>query len=431
MSIVDDVRHSLLLVDDEENVLNSLSRLFRPLNCTVETALSAEDALTKMAATTPDIVISDVRMPGMDGIQLLRIIARDYPETERVLLTAYTDIGSTIEAINSGGVSHYVQKPWDGPALLKWMEKTLVSVSLRRANKRLQEKIKEQNSQLKHFSQSLEEKVQDRTHALNAVNKQLEEKNQSLKNSYHNFVELFMRLLASRLGVAYQNDHLTSRLAVNIGKALGLHAQELVALHYATKLRYVGLLELKDDVLGKVINDMDSKELRAFNTYPQLSYALLSSQPALFPAAEIILAHREQLNGGGYPGQLPGDKIGLPAKILAVVSMFEVLTKGQQIDEQFTTQHALAYLHERIGSHYSDKVVSALVAYMEANSDYDSERRLTVADLEPSMVLSRDLNNQQDSLLLARGTLLEPAVISLLNNLDGRLSEGLVLYVYL
>jgi len=431
MTVVNEDQQTLLLVDDEENVLNALVRLLRPLDCTIETALSAEIALAKMVSFSPQVIVSDVRMPGMDGIALMSVIARDYPETERILLTGYADIESAIEAINSGRVSHYMQKPWDGPVLIKLLGKTLSSVSLRHANHRLHEMIKEQNIQLKQFSLSLEEKVLDRTNELEKVNTQLQEKNRSLKNSYHNFVELFMRLLACRLGAAYQNDHLTSRLAVDIGRILGLEEHELVALHYAAKLRYVGLLELSDNILNKDVNDMMVKELREFKSFPQLSHALLSSQPALSPAAEIILAHRERLDGQGYPHQRSDKEIGLPAKILAVVSMFEVLTKGQQMAEKLTTQHALAHLRERTGSHYSFEVVSTLIDRVDSNTDYANEQRLTVRDLVASMVLSRDLNNQVGSLLLARGTLLDAAVISILNGLDERLSEPLVLYVYL
>lgn len=430
MTAVDNIQQTLLLVDDEENVLNSLVRLLRPLNCSVETALSGEEALEKMALFTPDMIISDVKMPGMDGVQLLSTVALDYPDTERVLLTGYSDIESAIEAINVGGVSHYVQKPWDGPSLIKLVEKTLSFVSLRRANERLQATIKNQNNQLKQFNHGLEKKVLERTKDLDKANEELEKTNQSLKNSYHNFVELFMRLLSCRLGSAYQNDHLASRLAVDIGRTLGMSDGELISLHFATKLRHVGLLELSDDILNAPISAMDTKQLQKFKSYPQLSYALLSSQPALFPAAEIILAHREQLDGKGFPDQLTDDQLSLPAKILAVVNMFEALTKGQQMDEILTVQYALSYLSDRIGSHYSNDAVSALIYLIESNTNYEKEQRLSVRDLVETMVLSRDLNNKAGSLLLARGTLLDTSVISKLNDLDSRLNEPLALYVY-
>jgi len=103
----------LLLVDDEENILRSLQRVLRREPWELTTASSGEDALAAMAAEKFDLVISDARMPGIDGPTLLAEIRRKYPWCIRILLTGYADITSTVKAINDGQIYRYISKPWD------------------------------------------------------------------------------------------------------------------------------------------------------------------------------------------------------------------------------------------------------------------------------------------------------------------------------
>jgi len=104
---------TLLCVDDELSVLSALKRTLRSRDLTVITATSGAQALEVMAGVPVDLVISDMRMPGMDGAQLLEHIRHDWPDTVRILLTGYSDASATIRAVNRGQIFRYLQKPWD------------------------------------------------------------------------------------------------------------------------------------------------------------------------------------------------------------------------------------------------------------------------------------------------------------------------------
>ena len=108
---------SVLFVDDEDAILESLVRTTRKLNLTVETTNSAEKALEILNDRSFDVIVSDKNMPGMNGNELLRLVADKWPETVRIMLTAYTELDDVIDAINGGKVWSYMRKPWDNEEL--------------------------------------------------------------------------------------------------------------------------------------------------------------------------------------------------------------------------------------------------------------------------------------------------------------------------
>lgn len=108
----------LLLVDDEQNILKSLRRLFRGDEFTVHLANNGEEALGILEQQQIDLIISDMRMPHMDGAELLSRAALKWPEVVRILLTGFADMESTIVAVNQGKIYSYCQKPWDDQELV-------------------------------------------------------------------------------------------------------------------------------------------------------------------------------------------------------------------------------------------------------------------------------------------------------------------------
>lgn len=114
---MNDFEGSVLFVDDEEPILESLVRATRGLNLDIETATSAEVALKRLEAKPFDIVVSDKNMPGMNGNEFLQRVAQEWPETVRIMLTAYTELDDVLNAINSGRIWSYMKKPWDNTEL--------------------------------------------------------------------------------------------------------------------------------------------------------------------------------------------------------------------------------------------------------------------------------------------------------------------------
>ncbi|MBC7183788.1 MAG: response regulator, partial [Marinobacter sp.] len=175
---------SLLLVDDEDNILRSLKRVLRREPYEILTASSGEEALEKMAAQNFDLVISDARMPGMDGPTLLSQIKRKYPRCIRILLTGYADMGSTIKAINEGQIYRYISKPWDDEELKLVIRQALAFQYSERRRLALEKLTRKQNKELQALNESLEQKVEARTEELKETADMLDLAYKELRQSY-------------------------------------------------------------------------------------------------------------------------------------------------------------------------------------------------------------------------------------------------------
>ncbi len=165
----------VLLVDDEENVLRALKRLLRKEPYTIMTALSGEEAIEKLDPEPPHLVISDQRMPGMSGTELLGQIKERCPDTMRVILSGYADISVVVDSINQGQVYRLLAKPWNDEELKTVIRQCLEQYDMRTENRELMEKTQAQNEELRRLNERLEDMVAERTQTLRLAQEILEE----------------------------------------------------------------------------------------------------------------------------------------------------------------------------------------------------------------------------------------------------------------
>lgn len=170
---MEEKRHRILAVDDEVNILSSLRRLLRRENYELLTANSAEEGLKILKQGEVDLIISDQRMPGMQGVEFLKKAMELCPDTIRIILSGYTDINAITAAINEGHVYQFILKPWNDEELKSIIKRALEQYKLKMENKRLTEKIRKQNEELRMLNQDLEKKVLERTEELVIRNKAL------------------------------------------------------------------------------------------------------------------------------------------------------------------------------------------------------------------------------------------------------------------
>ncbi|MHB8746418.1 MAG: response regulator, partial [Gammaproteobacteria bacterium] len=174
----------VLFVDDEQNILASLRRLVRPQGYRVFIAASGAEGLEIIERESIDLVVSDMRMPGMDGAAFLAAVAQRRPDTVRILLTGYSDMASTIDAINKGGIYRYLTKPWEDNDLLLTVQSALKHKALERERDQLLELTRRQNEELKSFNAELEKRVEARTAEIKQTADMLDLAYQELHTSY-------------------------------------------------------------------------------------------------------------------------------------------------------------------------------------------------------------------------------------------------------
>lgn len=149
-------QRTLLLVDDEENVLAALRRLLRAEGWLVLSATSAEEALQLMARHEVDVILSDQRMPSMTGVELLRRAKQLYPETIRLVLSGYTELQSITDAINEGAIYKFLAKPWDDEQLRAHLREAFTLKEMADQNRRLDQEVQTANRDLAELNQRLQ-----------------------------------------------------------------------------------------------------------------------------------------------------------------------------------------------------------------------------------------------------------------------------------
>ncbi len=158
-------KHSILIVDDEDSILNAFRRILADEDYDVQVANNGFDGLNKLrTASNPfSLIISDQRMPEMNGVQFFAQAKDIFPDAVRILLTGYADSDSIIEALNKGGVHLYFTKPWHEEEILLHIKQSLSKVEVLEENKRLLGLIKDKNRELVALNKSLEKKALEKT----------------------------------------------------------------------------------------------------------------------------------------------------------------------------------------------------------------------------------------------------------------------------
>jgi response regulator RpfG family c-di-GMP phosphodiesterase len=171
---MNDVQHTILFVDDEENILHSLKRLLRKEGYRILTATSGADGLEILKEHDVHLVVSDQRMPEMSGTEFLAKVKENYPEVMRIVLSGYTEVDSITESINKGHIYKFMLKPWNDQNLKLEIKQALEQYDLMQVNKALHEKVIEKNEELKIINENLEMRVKERTMDFEIQNQALE-----------------------------------------------------------------------------------------------------------------------------------------------------------------------------------------------------------------------------------------------------------------
>ncbi len=429
------VKATLLFVDDESNILSSLKRLFRPLGYHIYTATSGTEGLDLLARKSIDLIVSDMRMPEMDGAAFLEQVAERWPNSVRILLTGYADLGSTITAINQGQIYRYISKPWEDHELTLAVQQALELKQLKDEKTRLEVLTRRQNEELTELNINLETKVTARTNELNQTMDFLEEAHTSLKKQYTTSVKIFANLIELREGTIEESGTSHARhvadQARRLGIAMELPEDELQDLLFAALLHDIGKIALPDTLLERPYHEMSAKERKEFEKHPVLGQAALVALEPLHAAADLIRAHHEHVNGRGYPDQLRDEQIPLAARILAVVDDFNALLAGKLFNRRYPHQEACEFLLKERTRRYDAKIVDKFIELLQTN-ELDAtapvEQCLKLDALQNGMVLTRDLVAPNGVLLLSKGHQLNDELIHKIDQLEKTVDYDLSFY---
>ena len=262
------IPNRILFVDDEENVLRSLKRLFMSEDYEVLTALSGPDGLAVLKEVEVPVIVSDQRMPVMTGAEFLEKSRELSPDTVRIILTGYADVEAAIGAINRGGAYRYVSKPWNDNELLMVIKDAFDKYRLVKENKYLTELTIQQNEELKKWSTELEFYVQQHTIELTNQNKELKKLNEKLKNNVSEVLASLSGLIELRNRSMRNHSNNVALLSKAIAEEIGLTAPEIETIAAGAQLHDIGKIGAPDIILIKNISELSPDEMAEYVKTP-------------------------------------------------------------------------------------------------------------------------------------------------------------------
>lgn len=429
----DEFKPTLLLVDDEENILKAIRRALRSNNINILMATSGKQGLEFLSKEPVNLIISDMRMPEMTGAEFLSQAAQLYPAIPRILMTGYSDMESTVQAINDGQISNYLPKPWNDSVLKSMVADCLQSTQLKLHNEYLTQQLIEKKAELEKININLEKTVEVRTEEVIQKSEKLEVANQQLSDTHNSMVSLISNILALRDEQGSKISELKASIAKDIAEKLELDQHEVQSIYNATLLSSIGKMTFTDKTLDKPYNSLNTMELETFKKFPILGEAVLIGIPGLAVESKIIRSQFERYNGLGFPDRLEDDETPVGAKILSVARDYVELVQGRYTGKIYEEAKARAEIKRFSGQRYHPDIVEAFIDIIEKYSldqIAEDEKRIPARNIQEGMVLSRNIYSGSGIILLKKNHKIDIALLDKIINFEHLANESLDIYIY-
>ena len=422
---------TLLCVDDEPNILSALRRLFRARGYKVLTAEGGAQGLAVLEQEAVDLVISDMRMPEMNGAQFLAQVRARWPDTMRLLLTGYSDIQSIQDAINCGEIYRYITKPWDDSDMLLQVRHALERRQLEIDKQALEILTREQNEQLRTLNASLEAKVEARTRQLRAEHEATIAANDKLKHNFITTIKVLSSMIEMRghnlPGHARQVAELARELAIR----LELEPRAVQEVFIAALLHDIGKIGFSDELLAMPLTTMQGDKLGLYRKHPLRAEELLMPLEDLRASAAILRGQLERFDGNGFPFGKSGLSIPIGARILAVAVDYFNLQQGGMVQRHLRPDEARTLILDASGKRYDPNVVNAFRQVIDGRSGADGGPGTEVlsGELLPGMILARDLVSRDGLMLLTTDHVLDARMIQQVQDFETKSGHRLSIWI--
>jgi response regulator RpfG family c-di-GMP phosphodiesterase len=344
--VTDKDSFNVLVVDDDTAVRELLAEGLESFGYPSITASGIDEAFEIVKEEPLRLVLSDIDMPGGDGIQLLKRIKSHDPSLDVIMVTGAVDADTAVEAIRKGA-SDYVTKPFNLDEVQIVVERTLEKRRLILENQAHQDR--------------LEELVAVRTQELVEKKQEVEGLYTELAETYESTLQALVTALDLRDNETHGHSYRVVQYARVVAERIGVTEPYLTWIRRGAILHDVGKIGVPDAILrkpGKLTED----EWVQMRMHPEMGYEMLKHIPFLKPALDIVLYHQERYDGKGYPTGLEGEDIPLGARIFAVVDTFDAMTSDRPYRAALTMQDVRDELLRYSGTQFDPQVVDAFLS---------------------------------------------------------------------
>jgi len=340
----------ILVVDDEPLIREIIIRKLSEFGYIATPVENAFEALNKMREKSYPLVLSDIMMPGMDGIELLKRLRSLYPDTAVVMITAVSNVNIAIEALREGAYD-YLIKPFNFEEVVlsvkNAFERRDLILENRLYQKHLEALVENQTSEIRQLLSREQERSSE-------LSKALEE----IQITHDATIDALSAALDYRDNETEGHSQRVVRYSLEIGKVLGLERRNLEVLARGTLLHDIGKIGVPDSILWKPgkLTDEEWVEMRKHVEY---GFKMLKSIHFLRDAALIVQHHHERYDGSGYPNRMSGDNIVIGARIFAIADTYDAMTTNRPYRKALTDRDAREEIKRCNGAQFDPRITEA------------------------------------------------------------------------
>lgn len=327
----------LLIVDDEESIRTPLSAFLRSRGYDVQTAESGTRALALLSEQKFMLMLCDIRMPGLSGVEVVPHAIRADSDLAIVMLTAVNDAPTATEALSHGALD-YLMKPVELTDLEAAVERALHKRSLAIDQRNIERMIREE--------------VALRT-------TEVEEEKQALRSLTVNVAETLINAMEAKDVYLRGHSQRVAELSASMAEELGLDADTVEHVRLAGRLHDVGKIGIREAILNKP-GALTPEEFDHIKTHVRIGMEILSPLRHIGLALQFVQDHHEHHDGHGYPQGLKGEAISVGGRILVAADAFDALTSRRAYREPMTQEDTVAYMRRLAGTLMDPSVFTAL-----------------------------------------------------------------------
>ena len=344
----------VLIVDDEVMNVKLLEAWLQPLGYETIAALDGEDAIAKAAHDHMDLVLLDVKMPGINGFDVCREIRRKNSKAVPIIMVTALDETSVKVAGLEHGADDFLTKPVVKEELIARVKAHL--------------RIKSLVDELESWNKVLEDTVKERTRVI-------EEKNLQLAESYDLTLDALIGALDVREHETGKHSLRVTFYTLEMAKAWGISGKELEEIAMGALLHDVGKIGISDNILLKPAK-LDDREWIEMKKHPETGWKMIQGISFLGRAKELVLAHHERFDGRGYPRQLGGNDIYIGARFFSVADTLDAMTNDRPYRKALTFNAFTEELTRCSGSQFDPKIVEMFLSIPRSRWSELMERAL-------------------------------------------------------
>ncbi|MHB8654220.1 MAG: HD domain-containing phosphohydrolase [Terriglobia bacterium] len=333
------LKGKVLAVDDDPAISNLIHDKLTGEGFTCLSCSSGEEALEVLERETFDIIITDLKMPGISGLELIEEARKKHPRAAFLIVTGVDDIRVGIDAMKRGA-DDYLVKPFQLDALLASVDRVLTQKALK--------------LEVERYRESLEDMVEQRTKQLHVAMKRIE-------LTYDETLEALGSALDLRDNETGGHSRRVSLYCLEMARKYGCSDGQLKQIARGSYLHDIGKIGIPDSILLKP-GKLTPEERAVMESHARVGYELVSRVAFLVGAAEIVLAHQERYDGTGYPQGLMGEEIPLGARIFSVADTLDAMTSDRPYRNALPFAKAQAEITRESGRQFDPEVVRVFLA---------------------------------------------------------------------